>query len=218
MINEKIIAHWKQKLANAKSDVERRIAEERLQSYSASPAQSADSEIVTATTTPETKTEVVEVSTDSEPQVDIDELVAERDKMLVMVQKHPHLQSIIEALNAKIARIESSKIPQSAKWAHAKDVGPLTFIFDYKGEVLRMSVDWDAYSDFKPLFDDLLILDRAVASEITSSKVCFSNVEQVLDARALVLDSLLVRQQYRKIQESIMKKAKQMSIEGNIIC
>lgn len=214
MTNEKIIEHWKQKLANAKTAVEKKIAEERLESYLGSPTTIADKENGKSE-----QTVIVEIASPAiESTLVLADLIAERDKMQQMVQKHPHLQTIIDSLDIQIAKIEESNRAPYTKWAYAKDVGPLTFIFDYKGEVMRTTVDWDAYSDFKPLFDDFLILDRAVEMEIASSKCYFTNITEVLQARALVLDTLVVSQQYRKIQESIMKKAKEMNIEGEIIC
>lgn len=222
MTNEKIIEHWKQKLANAKTAVEKKIAEERLESYLGSPAKIAEQEKTSGkeqTVIVQTDSPVIESeNTDSEPTPSLADLIAERDKMQQMVQKHPHLQAIIESLEIQIAKIEESNRGDYTKWAHSKDVGPLTFIFDYKGEVMRTTVDWDAYSDFKPLFNDFLILDRAVEKEIASSKCYFTNITEVLQARAMVIESLIVSQQYRKIQESIMKKAKEMNIEGEIIC
>ncbi|MCO5252567.1 MAG: hypothetical protein M9949_14260 [Candidatus Kapabacteria bacterium] len=214
MTNEKIIEHWKQKLANAKTAVEKKIAEERLESYLGSPTTIADKEN-------DKSVQTVLVESESpvmESTLVLSDLIAERDKMQQMVQKHPHLQTIIDSLDIQIAKIEESNRAPYTKWAYAKDVGPLTFIFDYKGEVMRTTVDWDAYSDFKPLFDDFLILDRAVEKEIASSKCYFTNITDVLQARAMVIDTLVVSQQYRVIHESIMKKAKEMNIEGEIIC
>lgn len=214
MTNEKIIEHWKQKLANAKTAVEKKIAEERLESYLGSPTTIADKENDKSVQTVLVESE----SPAMESTLVLADLITERDKMQQMVQKHPHLQTIIDSLDIQIAKIEESNRAPYTKWAYAKDVGPLTFIFDYKGEVMRTTVDWDAYSDFKPLFDDFLILDRAVEKEIASSKCYFTNITDVLQARALVIDTLVVSQQYRVIHESIMKKAKEMNIEGEIIC
>lgn len=196
MSNEKIISYWKQKLANAKSKAEQKIAEERLKFYDVH----CEAEL------PEIENEIP-IANENEnkvqnPALNYEQLLAEKARLEKLAKKHPEIS---EHLKAVEEQLELAKKLQG--WTKTVTNGNVIEIYEQTGEVTRVTAGFSDYDNHLQEFRIKAKMDAMLNDEFKRLGChTFKTPEELFSAReTLDLNFSVYSSEYKELKQQLSK-------------